>query len=249
MGVAAVIITRDEAANIGRCLASLGFCDEVIVVDSGSSDDTIAIAKAHGAKVFQKEWLGYGPQKNFANSLTRCEWVLSLDADEEVTPELRQEIVRTIAASDAKAAYSVPRRTIHSGRWIRHGGWYPNRVVRLFRKDLGRWTDSPVHERWECSGETGDLVCDLNHYSFRDIADQVSRNNVYSTLGARKLREEGGKFTVWKLLVKPVSKFIETYVIKRGFLDGYRGFFISVSAAYSVFLKWAKLWEVERGEA
>lgn len=249
MRLAAVIIARNEAANIARCVASLSFCDEVLVVDSGSTDDTVAIAKAQGAKVFQKEWIGYGPQKNYANSLTDCEWVLSLDADEEVTHELREEILRTIASPDAKAAYSVPRRTIHSGQWIRYGGWYPNRVIRLFRRELGQWTDSPVHERWETTGATGELASDLNHYSFRDIADQVSRNNVYSTLGARKLKEEGGKFTVWKLLFKPVSKFIETYVIKRGFLDGYRGFIISVSAAYSVFLKWAKLWEVEREQA
>lgn len=249
MPIAAVIITRNEAANIERCLASLGFCDEIIVVDSGSTDETVSLARAKGAKVFQREWAGYGAQKNHANSLSRFDWILSIDADEEVTPELRREIEAVVQSPGAKAAYSVPRKTIHSGRWIRYGGWYPNRVVRLFRRSLGRWTDSAVHERWETTGNVGELSSDLNHYSFRDIADQVVRNNVYSTLGALRLREEGGKFSLGKLLLKPVSKFIETYVIKRGFLDGYRGFIISVSAAYSVFLKWAKLWEVERDQA
>lgn len=248
MRLAAVVITRNEEANIARCLESVRFCDEIIVVDSGSTDRTVEIAKRYTDRVVFHAWRGYSAQKNYANSLTECEWILSVDADEEVSDELAAEIKRTLALDPTAAAFSIPRKTIHMGRWIRHGGWYPNRLVRLFAREQGAWVGDELHEKWITSGNVLELHEHLNHYSFTDIADQVERNNRYSSLGAMKLRREGQDFSVWRLFLKTVSKFLETYVVKRGFLDGYPGFIISISAAYSVFLKWAKLWELENND-
>jgi glycosyltransferase involved in cell wall biosynthesis len=248
MSLAAVVITLNEERNIERCLKSLEFCDEIIVVDAGSRDRTREIASRYTDHVVLREWTGYADQKNYANGLTDCEWVLSLDADEEVSPELRAEIQSVLGTPPPYSAYSMPRRTIHLGRWIRHGGWYPNRLVRLFCKTEGEWDGSEVHESWVTEGPIGALTSDLVHYSFANLADQVARNNHYSTLGAERLRREGRRFSFFKLCCKTMLKFLETYLIKRGFLDGYPGFIISVSAAYSVFLKWAKLWELESAE-
>jgi glycosyltransferase involved in cell wall biosynthesis len=246
VGIAAVIITKNEEANIERCLQSLAFCDEIIVVDSYSTDRTVETCKKYCAKVSSRAWTGYVDQKNYANSLASQDWILSIDADEQVSAELRQEIQELLRAHPAQAAYSVPRKTIHSGQWIRHGGWYPNRLVRVFKRNEGSWRGGAVHEFWHTTGLVGELKGDLVHYSFENLSDQVERNNLYSTLGAQALVQQKCKFSTVRLIVKPISKFVETYILKLGFLDGYRGFFISVSAAYSVFLKWAKLWELRQ---
>lgn len=246
MKLSGVVIAKNEENNIERCLSSLSFCDEIIVVDSYSTDKTVELAKKHTSKVFTKNWSGYVDQKNYAVGLASSEWILSLDADEQVSEELRTEIQEMIKKDPKEDAFSVPRRTIHSGQWIRYGGWYPNRLVRFFRKSRGEWRGEAVHEFWETKGRVGELKSDLIHYSFENISDQVQRNDLYSTLGAKALFENRCSFSIWRLLVKPISKFVETYFFKRGFLDGYRGFFISVSAAYSVFLKWAKLWELSQ---
>jgi len=248
VSLAAVIIARDEEANILRCVKSAGFCDKVIVVvDARSTDRTVEVAQRAGAEVHVVEWRGYTEQKNLAVNLTSADWVLSLDADEEVSPALREEILSTVRNPGSHAAFSMPRKTMHFGRWIRYGGWYPNRNARLFRKGTGEWVGSEVHERWQSAGSVGDLRSDLIHYSFSSLADQVARNNRYSSLSAVQLQKAGKHFSTFRLFVKSASKFIETYFLKRGFLDGYPGFIISVSAAYSVFLKWAKLWELENG--
>lgn len=246
--LAGVVITRNEEKNIARCLNSLQFCDEIIVVDAESTDRTREISEKLKAKVVSRPWTNYSEQKNYAISLTDADWILSIDADEEVPPSLEKEILDSIA-SENYVAYSVPRKTLHSGRWIRWGGWYPNRLVRLFKKENGKWEGDDVHEYWKAEGDIGQLGQDLVHYSFDSITDQVNRNNRYSTLGAVALKKSGKKFSLPKLFVKPLSKFIETYFLKLGFLDGYPGFIISVSASYSVFLKWAKLWEMEKNES
>lgn len=247
--LSAVIITLNEERNISRCLQSVAFCDEIIVVDAGSSDRTCDIARGFTGRVVMRPWGGYADQKNFAVSLATTEWVLSIDADEEVTPELRREIEHVVTRSERAHALTVPRKTLHSGRWIRFGGWYPNRLVRLFRRQHGSWRGSEVHERWETDGEIGHLKEPLLHHSFDSFADQVKRNNLYSSLGALALHRAGRRSSVFQLCMRPFSKFVETYVLKLGFLDGYPGFVIAVSAAYSVFLKWAKLWEIEHGAA
>lgn len=245
--LAGVVITRNEEKNIGRCLESLKFCDEIIVVDAESTDRTPEICLKKNAKFVTRPWTNYSDQKNYAVSLTRADWILSIDADEEVTPVLEKEILHSIQSSKA-VAYSLPRKTLHSGRWIKWGGWYPNRLVRLFNKNSGAWEGDEVHEYWKANGVVGNLSNDLIHYSFESITDQVERNNHYSSLGAQSLKKEGHRFSLYKLLIKPASKFIETYLLKLGLLDGYPGFIIAVSASYSVFLKWAKLWELEKNE-
>lgn len=245
--LAGVVITRNEEKNITRCLKSLGFCDEIIVVDAESTDLTREICSQTKAKFFTRPWTNYSDQKNHAVSLTTADWILSVDADEEVSVDLQQEILSCIQSSNF-SAYSIPRKTVHSGRWIRWGGWYPNRLVRLFRKAEGRWEGADVHEYWKTTGRVGAISSDLIHYSFDSIYDQIDRNNRYSSLGANALRKANEKFSLVKLLFKPLSKFVETYFLKLGFLDGYLGFMIAVSAAYSVFLKWAKLWELEKNE-
>ncbi len=248
MKLSAVIITKNEEDNLERCLKSLSFCDEIVVVDSQSSDRTVAIAKKYTDKVYDKEWQGFEAQRTLALQYTTNDWILSIDADEEVSLDLRNEIVSKLNGDENYTAYTCPRKTIHFKRWIKHGGWYPNRLVRLFKKSQGAWKGDAVHEFWHTTGAVGSLSSDLLHYSFTDLSDQVERNNKYSTLGAKKLVSGNKKFSLSKLLLKPTSKFLETYLLKLGFLDGYPGFIISVSAAYSVFLKWAKLWELERVE-
>ncbi len=248
MAIGAVIITKNEESNLERCLQSLSFCDEIVVVDAESIDGTVAIAQRYTKKVYILPWLGFVDQRQKALSFAESEWILSIDADEEVSAELRAELLAAIRLPEAKAAYSFPRKTIHFGRWIRHGGWYPNRLFRLFRKSQGEWRGNEVHEYWHTEGERGELTADLLHYSFDNLADQVARNNTYSSLGARGLKAKGVSFSFAWLCVKTTSKFLETYLLKRGFLDGYPGLIISVSAAYAVFLKWAKLWELESGE-
>ncbi len=248
--ITAIVITHDEETNIARCLASLGFCEQVVVVDSESTDKTRTIAKQFTESVYEVPWKGFSAQKNHALHWAKHRWIISVDADEEVPPALADEIKKLFqfGPSPGVSAFSVPRRTIHFGRWIRHGGWYPNRLVRLFDKTQGQWEGEELHERWVSKGEVGLLKNDLVHYSFENLADQVSRNNSYSTLGAAKLQREGNSFSHHKLFSKPLAKFVETYLLKKGFLDGYPGLIISVSAAYSVFLKWAKLWELEHAK-
>lgn len=243
--ITAVVITLNEEANIERCLKSLRFCDEILVLDSGSEDNTVEVARRLADRVEVVPWKGYSGQKNHGSKISANDWILSVDADEEVTDLLRQEIIQTLEHPKHQA-YSIPRKTIHFGRWIKYGGWYPNRLVRLFNRSHGSWKGEELHEAWLCDGKTGSLNSDLNHYSFVSLSDQVERNNRYSSLGAQKLLRERVRFSPIKMIVKPLSKFGETFLLKRGFLDGYPGFIISVSAAYSVFLKWSKLWEQQR---
>lgn len=247
--IAAVVITHNEEKNILRCLESLRFCDEIIVVDAMSSDNTVALANTIASKVVSRPWESYSSQKNFANSIAESEWILSIDADEKVSMELGLEIQAQLSTPGPETAFSVPRKTLYRGKWIKHGGWYPNRLVRLFKKNGGSWTNDELHERWVTEGPLGELQGHLLHYSFENFTDQVDRNNRYSTLGALRLHRQGARFSFTKMLAKPSSKFLETYVLKRGFLDGLMGLFISISASYSVFLKWVKLWELSRHEA
>ena len=255
MNLSAVVITENEELNIERCLRSLAFCNEIIVVDSGSSDDTEAIARKSSALFVKHPWAGFARQKNFANSIAQYDWILSVDADEEVPDDLRVEIVavmRSIALSgdpSQPTAFSVPRRTLYGAQWIQHGGWYPNRVVRLMNKRFGTWVSVPVHEYWQTTGRIVELQRDLIHHSFSGIEDQVERNNRYSSLGSQRLYQDNTRFSLVRLLLTPTTKFIETYFWKRGFLDGILGLIIAVSASYSVFLKWAKLWELRSREA
>jgi glycosyltransferase involved in cell wall biosynthesis len=243
--ISLVVITLNEEAHIERCIRSVPFADDVVVVDSFSTDRTVEFAEKAGARVFQEKWRGFGPQKAFAAEQAKNPWILSLDADEALSPELAEEILSKFSTLDSEAGYLVPRKSFHLGRWINHGGWYPDYQLRLFNKDKSSWNSAALHEKVEVKRQLK-LQKDLHHWVFDDLSDQVITNDRYSTLGARQLQEKGKKFCYFKLLTKPATKFVETYFFKGGCLDGLPGFIISVGAAYSIFLKFAKLWELER---
>lgn len=244
-----VVITRDAEAHLVRCLESVPFADDVVVLDSGSTDRTVEIARQHGARVFVEEWRGFGPQKQRATELANTDWVLNLDADEALSPAAQAEVRTWLEAGAPDAdAFSFPRLSFHLGRWIRHGGWYPDRQVRLYDRRRARWSTAVLHEKVEAE-RFAQFKQPLLHWVFRDLTDQVARNNRYSGLGADRLAQASRRFRIFHLLIKPPTKFIETYFWKLGFLDGLPGFIIAVGAAYSVFLKWAKLWERESVEA
>ncbi|MGE3261043.1 MAG: glycosyltransferase family 2 protein [Bacteriovoracia bacterium] len=242
----AIIITLNEEHNIARCLRSVNFAAERVVVDAGSTDRTCEIAAAEGAVVLRHTWEGYGQQKNWALAQAREPWVLFLDADEELSPELQQEIVEFVNANGKVGAQQfwgadMPRRTWFLGRWILHGGWYPNRLVRLANRKFGRWTEPPVHEALSVQGNIHRFGADLFHYTFRDVGDQVITNVRFSRLGAAAAAARGESGTILRILLKPVGKFLETYVWKRGFLDGFPGLVISINAAHSLFMKYVEL--------
>lgn len=242
--VTLAIITLNEEQNIARCIQSVPWASEVIIVDSGSTDKTIQIAEKLGAKVHDHAFQGFRKQKQMATDLASHEWVLSLDADEALSPELSKEIFKSHPWS--ADGYLMPRLSFHMGRWIRHGGWYPDFQLRLFNKKRAYWGGGHVHEKIECEKKQK-FKAPINHWVFKDLTHQVAANNRYSGLGAKDLFDRKKKFNLGKLLVKPISKFFECYIVKRGFMDGLPGFIIAVGAAYSVFLKFSKLYELERG--
>jgi glycosyltransferase involved in cell wall biosynthesis len=246
--VSLVVITLNEASNIERCLRSVPWADDVVVLDSGSSDDTVVKAKNLGARVFVESFRGYREQKIRATQLAKNDWVVSLDADEALSPELSSEILARLDSVSSTDGFEMPRLSYHLGRWIRHGGWYPDRQLRVFHRGRCKWTGGHLHERLQ--GENVErLKHPIQHWVFKDLADQVETNNEYSSRGAQDLFDRGRKYSGLKLLLKPLSKFLETFIWKRGFMDGTEGFIISIGAAYSVFLKYAKLRELEKGTA
>ncbi len=241
-----VVITRDAEEHIARCLKSVPFAAELVVLDSGSTDATVAIAKALGARVFVEEWRGFGAQKRRASELAQCDWILNLDADEALSEKAQEELRNLLAGGTlAPEAFALPRLSYHMGRWIRHGGWYPDWQIRLYDRRRTNWNKAHIHEKIQAQ-TVQRLAHPILHWVFKDLTDQVQTNNRYSTLGAKDLMDSGRKFRMIHLTLKPVVKFFETYFWKRGFLDGVPGFVIAVGAAYSVFLKWAKLWELQK---
>jgi glycosyltransferase involved in cell wall biosynthesis len=241
--ISVTIITLNEESNLPRTLASLKWAEEVIVVDSGSTDRTVEIAKQFGAKTLHNSWRGYGQQKNFAQRQATHNWVLNIDADEVVSPELAQEIRQTVESAPAFYGFQMPRKTFYLGRWIKHGGWYPNYLVRLSDKRFAAWTEPSVHEELQVKGEVGRLQEPILHYAFSSIQDQILTNLRFSTLGSQDLKRIGQRPSLRKLIFKPIGKFFETYLLKGGFRDGLAGLIISVNAAHSMFLKYAYLLE------
>jgi glycosyltransferase involved in cell wall biosynthesis len=249
--VSVTIIALNEEENLPQAIRSVSWAEEVIVIDSGSTDSTVKVAQELGAKVIFNSWPGYGQQKNFAQNQTVHDWVLNIDADEVVSPKLANEIQN--ALSQLKPAthpispkgFYFPRKTFYLGRWIRHGGWYPNHLVRLVDKKFAAWTEPSVHEELRVNGEVQGLTEPLSHYAFSSIQDQILTNLRFSRLGSQDLQKTGQKPSMSRLILKPVGKFLETYLLKRGFLDGLAGFIISVNAAHSMFLKYAYLSEAD----
>jgi glycosyltransferase involved in cell wall biosynthesis len=242
------MLARDEAAVLPRCLASLPFADEiVVVVDDRTTDDSAEVARRHGARVILRRYDGDVASKRFAVAQGGGDWILLIDPDEEATPELAAEIRAVLAADDrACAGYEVNRITWHLGRWIRHGAFFPDWVLRLFRRDAVRFEGVDPHGRFYADGPVRRLDGLLHHYSYRDLADQFRRVQAWSDQAARAMRAQGEHASLEKLLLRPPARFARDYVLKRGFLDGTPGFFIAAISAFHVFAKYAKLWEMER---
>ncbi len=240
--LSAIVITKNEAHNIEACLDSLAFCDERIVVDGGSDDGTAELATAQGAKVtVAKEWQGFGPQKNLALSLATGDWVLSLDADERVSEELAAEIRKAITEGLSEA-YEMPRLSTFCGRPMRHSGWYPDYVLRLFRRGRARFSDDLVHERVICDGQVGRLKKPLLHHPVLRLEDSLSRMDRYSTARAEMIVNSGRRVTFFTGIARGWWTFIQTYFIRLGFLDGREGFLLAVANAEGTYYRYMKAW-------
>ena len=249
LAVSVTIITRDEEQNLRRCLESLGnWVGEIVVLDCGSTDRTLEIAREFGARVHVEEFRGHVRQKDRAVQLAEHDWILALDADEELSSELKEAVGRALESTPPEvAAFRVARKTHYLGRFIEHGGWWPEWRVRLFDRRRAHWTGRDPHDRVEVeSGEVRDLEGALHHYNYRDVRHHMEKVNRYTTTMARELHGEGRPFRLRDALLRPPARFLKMYLLKQGFRDGWRGFAIATIAAYYVFLKYVKLWELEQ---
>jgi glycosyltransferase involved in cell wall biosynthesis len=239
------IITKNEAADIADALASVSWADELIVVDSMSGDETVAIAKQHTDRVIVREWPGYVAQKNYAASIASHDWILSLDADERVPPALGDEIRRKLASEPVERGFRIPRVTFHLGRWIRTTDWYPDYQLRLYDRRAAEWTGRYVHEGVSVRGQVGSLSGELQHFAYRDVADHLETIDRYTTSAARQMYEAGQRAGLLRLAGHPPVAFLRNYLLRGGIRDGVPGFIISAMNAYYVFLKFAKLSELQ----
>lgn len=236
-----IIITLNEADTIQDCLMSASWADEIIVVDAGSEDDTVSICKQFTDKVYiNNEWQGFGPQKNLALGYATGKWILSIDADERITKALQAEITNELSLASANA-YSIPRQSYYLGKRMRHGGWWPDYVVRLFRRSHGRFSNDIIHERVLFDGEAKRLRNPLEHNSFRSLDQVLEKVNRYSTEGARQAREKGRHGGLAKALLKGIWTFFRCYILRAGFLDGQEGFMAAVSNAEGTYYRYLKL--------
>jgi glycosyltransferase involved in cell wall biosynthesis len=248
--LSAYVIAYNDEPNIRACLESVSWADELIVVDSNSTDATAKISQEFTDKVFQHEFTGFGQLRNEAVAHATHDWVFSLDTDERATPELREEIRKLLDRGPEADAYFVPRRNFFLGRWIRHCGFYPDfRQPQLFRKDHMRYRNDLVHERYEMDGRVGYLKAHVLQYPFRDIDHYLAKMDRYSDLMARRMVEQGRRFRTHQLVTHPVFTFFKMYWLRQGFRDGMPGLILSGLYAYYTFVKYAKLWERGRASA
>lgn len=240
------ITAGNEEVNIRRCLESVTWASEIIVVDSFSTDHTVEICREYTSLVYQHRWLGYIGQKNLIKDLASGEWILFIDADEEISPELRDEILNEFRSGrhEAYDGYEFPRLVRHLHRWIRHGDWYPDTKLRLFNKSRGRCGGREPHDRIEVDGRVKRLRNPMYHYTYTDIEDQIDSMNRFSTITAVGQFDDGRPIKLYDLFTRPLLRFLRGYFFRRGFLDGLPGLIIAVSNSYSVFAKYAKLWEI-----
>lgn len=242
MRVSAIVICQNSERTIRRCIESLRWADEVVVVDAGSTDRTVAISRELGAKVHQTEdWPGHGPQKNRALDRAVGEWVISLDSDEWMTAELQAEIRRAIDQPRDKAAFAIPRRSSFCGRFMRHSGWWPDYVVRLFRREFARFSEDHAHDRLIVNGAVGKLRAPIMHEAITDLDQMLLKMNMYSTTGARISHQQGRRASLLTALVHGGWAFLKTYVLRLGFLDGREGFMLAVANAEGSYYKYVKL--------
>jgi glycosyltransferase involved in cell wall biosynthesis len=245
-GISAFLVCMNEEKVMDRCLASLAWCDEIVVVDSGSTDSTIEICRKYKARIAHRQWTGYVDQKAYALSLCTQPWILNLDADEEVSQELREQIQSMLehdaAGSVAEDGFELLRVVFYLGRWWRRGGWHPERRLRLARRDRVTWHGEEPHEHARVHGRVGRLTGELHHYTYTSISDHVRRLDAHSTAAARALQAKGKKATGVDLILKPKARFFKFYLLRRGYREGFPGILVGVMEAIYVFLKYYKLW-------
>ncbi|HVU33027.1 MAG TPA: glycosyltransferase family 2 protein [Opitutaceae bacterium] len=245
-----VVIARNEAAHLPRCLSSVkGWVAEIVVVLNETTDDSAAVARGLGARVENVPWRGYRDTKNAALEFATNDWVLSLDADEEVSAKLRADLAAFMRRPDREnfAGVRFPRKVWFINRWIRHGDWYPDYSLRCFRRSLAGWGgDEFVHEKVECSGRVATLSGDLHHYSFPSLSSHVAKITPFADLFVRQQQARGRRFSVSAAVLRPAWRFFRGYVVKRGFLDGYPGFYVAVATAFGVFVRQSRLYEAEK---
>ncbi len=256
--VSAFVICFNEEDNIGECLDSLSFCDELLVIDSFSTDRTIELARERGARIIQRAWPGFRDQKQFGLESVTYDWVVNIDADERVSPELRENILRVLAdehqrdlegkRGDATVGYYVNRVVFYLDRWWRSGGWYPEYRLRFFRKSSAHWGGIDPHEKPIVQGKTGRLSGEIYHFTYKNMDDQFARLHAYSSLSAKEDFRLGRKFSLWMLLVNPILRAFKFYVLKRGYREGVAGIIVAVAEGYYTFMKYAKLWEYQFNE-
>lgn len=247
MSLSVILITKNEEANLKECLESVSFADEIIVVDSQSNDKTQEIAQSFGAKLeITSDWPGFGPQKNRALNLATQEWVLSIDADERVTPELKEEILAVISSKDAANCYAIPRSSWYCGRFMKHSGWYPDYVDRLFKRGTAKFSDHLVHERLLPDGSVAKLKNHFLHYSFKDFSQVLKKVDAYSTASAEQAYLKGKRSTVGKAIGHGLWAFIRTYFLRLGFLDGSQGLALAISNAEGTYYRYIKIWLIEQ---
>ncbi|MBI4903313.1 MAG: glycosyltransferase family 2 protein [Acidobacteria bacterium] len=249
MQISATIITSNEEHNIARAIESLRCCDEIVVVDSGSSDRTVEIARKLGARVIETIWRGYAQQKNFAAGQATHEWIFSIDADEALSEALEADVWLLKKHGPKFDAYTMPRMAQYIGKWILHSGWYPDRKVRLYRRGKAQWVGEFVHESVQASGTVGHLDSNLLHYTCQSLSEHIRTMDSYTTLAAEELVSRGRKVSWRNLVVDPLWTFFKTYFLQRGFLDGLEGLAIAWMAAIYTFLKFAKARYMSPGRA
>ncbi len=246
MRISVVVIARNEEKSIDRCLASVAWADEIVVLDSGSTDDTVAICRKHTRNVHQTDWPGFGPQKNRALGYASGDWVLSLDADEWVSPELAKALQKASSTPAGHSAFRMPRLSSFCGKEMRHSGWWPDYVTRFFRRGAAEFSPDLVHERLIVTGSTGTLSVPLNHETFVDLEELLSKVNLYSTLSANDMHRRGKRGSLLAAIVRSAWAFIRTYVLRLGFLDGKEGFMLAVSTAEGTYYRYVKLLFIDK---
>jgi glycosyltransferase involved in cell wall biosynthesis len=240
MFITATIVTLNEERNLPRALESLTCVDEVVVVDSGSTDRTTEIARSYGARVIEQKWLGYAGQKNFAAAAATNDWILAIDADESLSELLQAEIMALRPTDPSVPGFCFPRRAQYLGGWIAHSGWYPDAKVRLYDRRRGRWVGEYVHESVRVDGAPGELTGDLHHFTCASLDEHRRTMERYTTLATEELRAQGRRSSALRLLLSPPATFLKTYLLQQGFRDGYRGYLIAKMAARYVYLKHSK---------
>jgi glycosyltransferase involved in cell wall biosynthesis len=241
MRLSVIIITKNEEKNIMICLDSISWVDEIIVLDSGSTDATVPICKQYTDKIYETDWVGFGHQKNRALKYASGDWILSLDADEWITPELKAEILMAIQNPGSYVAFEIPRLSSYCGQYMRYSGWWPDRVTRLSKRGMAQFSEQLIHERMIVDGSVGRLSNHIMHTSFKDLEHVLTKLNRYSTDSADLLLGEGEKSSLLKAILHGLWSFIHTYIVKAGFLDGRMGFILAVSNAEGTYYKYLKL--------